>query len=170
MPPDLQASEHLRRLHMKNMVATYCKRVQPEWKKQVCGWKEEANISSASFLYDLFFCFSRCSWRSQPVRFSRIRKTATRRVLGGCSWTPGWVCADTCNCYLTNGELEPGNTQSTMVSLSFWIEREQINLKVAQTLGNDKVQVGFRLSRQTWRVKKSFLICTWCFPVWRSGY
>lgn len=71
---------------------------------------------------------------------------------------------------MTNGELEPGNTQSTMVSLSFRIEREQINLKVAQTLGNDKVQVGFHLSCQTWRVEKSFLICTWCFPVWRSGY
>ncbi len=31
----LQASEHLRRLHMRNMVTKYCRRVQPEWKKQV---------------------------------------------------------------------------------------------------------------------------------------
>lgn len=31
----LQASEHLQRLHMRNMVRMYCKRVQPEWKKQV---------------------------------------------------------------------------------------------------------------------------------------
>lgn len=32
----LQASEHLRNLHMRNMVIKYCTRVQPEWKKQVC--------------------------------------------------------------------------------------------------------------------------------------
>lgn len=31
----LQASDHLRKLHMRNMVAKYCHRVQPEWKKQV---------------------------------------------------------------------------------------------------------------------------------------
>lgn len=31
----LQASEHLRNLHMRNMVIKYCSRVQPEWKKQV---------------------------------------------------------------------------------------------------------------------------------------
>lgn len=31
----LQASEHLRRVHMRNMVMKYCRRVQPEWKKQV---------------------------------------------------------------------------------------------------------------------------------------
>uniref|UniRef100_A0AAQ5YM01 Myosin motor domain-containing protein n=1 Tax=Amphiprion ocellaris TaxID=80972 RepID=A0AAQ5YM01_AMPOC len=35
-PPSLvEASEHLRRLHMRNMVIKYCRRVQPEWKKQV---------------------------------------------------------------------------------------------------------------------------------------
>lgn len=37
----LQASEHLRRLHMRNMVMKYCKRVQPEWKKQVY-WLQNA--------------------------------------------------------------------------------------------------------------------------------
>lgn len=31
----LQASEHLQNLHMRNMVIKYCRRVQPEWKKQV---------------------------------------------------------------------------------------------------------------------------------------
>nr|XP_020454378.1 unconventional myosin-Ic-like isoform X2 [Monopterus albus] len=35
-PPSVtEASEHLRRLHMKNMVIKYCRRVQPEWKKQM---------------------------------------------------------------------------------------------------------------------------------------
>uniref|UniRef100_A0A7N8X8E9 Myosin Ic, paralog a n=1 Tax=Mastacembelus armatus TaxID=205130 RepID=A0A7N8X8E9_9TELE len=35
-PPSLvEASEHLRRLHMRNMVIKYCRRVQPEWKKQM---------------------------------------------------------------------------------------------------------------------------------------
>uniref|UniRef100_A0A669EJH4 Myosin Ic, paralog a n=1 Tax=Oreochromis niloticus TaxID=8128 RepID=A0A669EJH4_ORENI len=35
-PPSLvEASEHLRRLHMRNMVTKYCRRVQPEWKKQM---------------------------------------------------------------------------------------------------------------------------------------
>uniref|UniRef100_A0A4W6FN10 Myosin Ic, paralog a n=1 Tax=Lates calcarifer TaxID=8187 RepID=A0A4W6FN10_LATCA len=33
-PPPL-ASEHLRTLHMRNMVVKYCRRVQPEWKKQM---------------------------------------------------------------------------------------------------------------------------------------
>lgn len=44
---------------------------------------------------------------------------------------------------MLNDEIVPGNTESTKVSLLLLIEREQINLKVAQTLGNDKVQVGF---------------------------
>ncbi|MEQ2159018.1 Unconventional myosin-Ic [Goodea atripinnis] len=36
-PPTLlvEASEHLQRLHMRNMVIKYCRRVQPEWKKQM---------------------------------------------------------------------------------------------------------------------------------------
>ncbi|XP_029704465.1 unconventional myosin-Ic-like isoform X2 [Takifugu rubripes] len=35
-PPSLvEASENLRNLHMRNMVIKYCKRVQPEWKKQM---------------------------------------------------------------------------------------------------------------------------------------
>ncbi|XP_068600565.1 unconventional myosin-Ic [Brachionichthys hirsutus] len=36
-PPPLlaEASDHLRRLHMTNMVRKYCRRVQPEWKKQM---------------------------------------------------------------------------------------------------------------------------------------
>ncbi|XP_068186480.1 unconventional myosin-Ic-like [Antennarius striatus] len=35
-PPLLaEASDHLRRLHMRNMVRKYCRRVQPEWKKQM---------------------------------------------------------------------------------------------------------------------------------------
>uniref|UniRef100_A0A3B4XW28 Myosin Ic, paralog a n=1 Tax=Seriola lalandi dorsalis TaxID=1841481 RepID=A0A3B4XW28_SERLL len=35
-PPSLvEASEYLRMLHMRNMVMKYCRRVQPEWKKQM---------------------------------------------------------------------------------------------------------------------------------------
>ncbi|KAM4546674.1 unconventional myosin-Ic-like isoform 1-T1 [Fundulus diaphanus] len=36
-PPALlvEASDHLQRLHMRNMVIKYCRRVQPEWKKQM---------------------------------------------------------------------------------------------------------------------------------------
>uniref|UniRef100_A0A665X0M6 Unconventional myosin-Ic-like n=1 Tax=Echeneis naucrates TaxID=173247 RepID=A0A665X0M6_ECHNA len=36
-PPPLvtEASEYLRMLHMRNMVMKYCRRVQPEWKKQM---------------------------------------------------------------------------------------------------------------------------------------
>uniref|UniRef100_A0A8C3ACA2 Myosin Ic, paralog a n=1 Tax=Cyclopterus lumpus TaxID=8103 RepID=A0A8C3ACA2_CYCLU len=35
-PPSLvETSDHLRRLHMRNMVMKYCRRVQPEWKKQM---------------------------------------------------------------------------------------------------------------------------------------
>uniref|UniRef100_A0A673ATH0 Myosin Ic, paralog a n=1 Tax=Sphaeramia orbicularis TaxID=375764 RepID=A0A673ATH0_9TELE len=34
-PPSLvEASEHLQRLHLQNMVMKYCRRIQPEWKKQ----------------------------------------------------------------------------------------------------------------------------------------
>lgn len=41
----LQTSEHLQRLHMTNMVTKYCRRVQPEWKKQVHLHREQGLIS-----------------------------------------------------------------------------------------------------------------------------
>uniref|UniRef100_A0A8C4IJ84 Myosin-Ic n=1 Tax=Dicentrarchus labrax TaxID=13489 RepID=A0A8C4IJ84_DICLA len=44
-PPSLvEASEHLRRLHMRNMVIKYCRRVQPEWKKQMMQKVEASEI------------------------------------------------------------------------------------------------------------------------------
>lgn len=76
----------------------------PAWVEEAGMWLEEGNSQTdlliLSVYCNLYFYFSRCSWRSQPVRSSRIRKTATRWVLGSCFWTPGWVCADACICYL----------------------------------------------------------------------
>ena len=40
----VQASEHLRILNMRNMVMKYCRRVQPEWKKQVHCWPIAQNF------------------------------------------------------------------------------------------------------------------------------
>ncbi|XP_026183863.1 unconventional myosin-Ic isoform X1 [Mastacembelus armatus] len=86
-PPSLvEASEHLRRLHMRNMVIKYCRRVQPEWKKQMM----------------------------QKVVASEIFK-----------------------------DQKDSYPQSVgRLFLDSRLEREQINLKVVQTLGNDKVQYG----------------------------
>ncbi|KAF3705915.1 Unconventional myosin-Ic Myosin I beta [Channa argus] len=86
-PPSLvEASEHLRRLHMRNMVMKYCKRVQPEWKKQMM----------------------------QKVVASEIFK-----------------------------DQKDSYPQSVgTLFLDSRLECEQINLKVTQILGNDKVQYG----------------------------
>ncbi|KAM9847042.1 unconventional myosin-Ic-like [Aulostomus maculatus] len=86
-PPSLvEASEHLRELHMRNMVLKYCRRVQPEWKHQM----------------------------TQKVIASEIFK-----------------------------DQKDSYPQSVgRLFLDSRIEREQINLKVVQTLGNDKVQYG----------------------------
>uniref|UniRef100_A0A671Y226 Myosin Ic, paralog a n=1 Tax=Sparus aurata TaxID=8175 RepID=A0A671Y226_SPAAU len=45
-PPPLvaEASEHLRRMHMRNMTLKYCRRVQPEWKKQMMQKVEASKI------------------------------------------------------------------------------------------------------------------------------
>uniref|UniRef100_A0A4W6FL52 Myosin Ic, paralog a n=1 Tax=Lates calcarifer TaxID=8187 RepID=A0A4W6FL52_LATCA len=83
-PPPLvvEASEHLRTLHMRNMVVKYCRRVQPEWKKQMV----------------------------QKVVASEIFK-----------------------------DQKDNYPQSVgRLFLDSRLEREQINLKVVQTLGNDK--------------------------------
>lgn len=58
-----------------------------------------------------------------------------------------WIYASVAS--VLNDGIVPGNTEPTKVSLVLLIEREQINLKVAQTLGNDKVQVGFLFPCQT---------------------
>uniref|UniRef100_A0A673AU46 Myosin Ic, paralog a n=1 Tax=Sphaeramia orbicularis TaxID=375764 RepID=A0A673AU46_9TELE len=72
-PPSLvEASEHLQRLHLQNMVMKYCRRIQPEWKKQ-------------------------------PSEIFKDQKDSYPQGVG---------------------------------------KREQINLKIVQTLGNDKVQYG----------------------------
>lgn len=86
-PPSLvEASEHMQRLHMRNMVTKYCWRVQPEWKKQMM----------------------------QKVVASEIFK-----------------------------DQKDSYPQSVgKLFLDSRLEREQISLKVVQTLGNDKVQYG----------------------------
>ncbi|XP_022066212.1 unconventional myosin-Ic isoform X1 [Acanthochromis polyacanthus] len=91
-PPSLvEASEHLRRLHMRNMVIKYCRRVQPEWKKQMM----------------------------QKVVASEIFK-----------------------------DQKDSYPQSVgRLFLDSRLEREQINLKVVQTLGSDKVQYGVSVTK-----------------------
>ncbi|RVE63662.1 hypothetical protein OJAV_G00138660 [Oryzias javanicus] len=86
-PPSLvEASEHLQRLHMNNMVAKYCRRIQPEWKKQMM----------------------------QKVVASEIFK----------------------------GQKEIYPQSVGRLFLDSRLEREQISLKVLQTLGSEKVQYG----------------------------
>ncbi|CAK6953640.1 unconventional myosin-Ic [Scomber scombrus] len=91
-PPSLvEASEHLRRLHMRNMVTKYCRRVQPEWKKQML----------------------------QKVEASEIFK-----------------------------DQKDSYPQSVgRLFLDSRLECEQINLKVVQTLGNEKVQYGVSVTK-----------------------
>ncbi|XP_029028817.1 unconventional myosin-Ic isoform X2 [Betta splendens] len=91
-PPSLvEASEHLRDLHMRNMVIKYCRRVQPEWKKQMM----------------------------QKVVASEIFK-----------------------------DQKDSYPQSVgRLFLDSRLEREQISLKVTQTLGNDKVQYGVPVTK-----------------------
>ncbi|XP_069002816.1 unconventional myosin-Ic isoform X2 [Embiotoca jacksoni] len=91
-PPSLvEASEHLRRLHMRNMVIKYCRRVQPEWKKQMM----QKVVASELF---------KDQKDSYPQSVGRL-------------------------------------------FLDSRLEREQINLKVVQTLGNEKVQYGVTVTK-----------------------
>uniref|UniRef100_A0A3P9LMT0 Myosin Ic, paralog a n=2 Tax=Oryzias latipes TaxID=8090 RepID=A0A3P9LMT0_ORYLA len=86
-PPSLvEASEHLQRLHMRNMVVKYCRRIQPEWKKQMM----------------------------QKVTASELFKNQK--------------------------EIYPQSVGRLFVDSR--LEREQISLKVLQTLGSEKVQYG----------------------------
>ncbi|KAL7389926.1 hypothetical protein ABVT39_011955 [Epinephelus coioides] len=112
-PPSLvEASEHLRRLHMRNMVIKYCRRVQPEWKKQMM----------------------------QKVVASEIFK-----------------------------DQKDGYPQSVgRLFLDSRLEREQINLKVVQTLGNDKVQYGVpvvKYDRRGFKPRPRQLLLTNTFAV-----
>ncbi|XP_049597876.1 unconventional myosin-Ic isoform X2 [Syngnathus scovelli] len=91
-PPSVaEASEHLRALHMRNMVRKYCMRIQPEWKNQM----------------------------TQKVVASELFK-----------------------------DQKDSYPQSVgRLFLDTRIEREQINLKVLQTLGSDKVQYGVPVTK-----------------------
>uniref|UniRef100_A0A8D0DDW0 Myosin Ic, paralog a n=1 Tax=Sander lucioperca TaxID=283035 RepID=A0A8D0DDW0_SANLU len=112
-PPSLiEASEHLRRVHMRNMVMKYCRRVQPEWKKQMM----------------------------QKVVASEIFKDQKDSYPQGV------------------GRL----------FLDSRLEREQINLKVIQTLANDKVQYGVSVvkhDRRGFKPRSRQLLLTNTFAV-----
>uniref|UniRef100_A0A8C4IMM1 Myosin-Ic n=1 Tax=Dicentrarchus labrax TaxID=13489 RepID=A0A8C4IMM1_DICLA len=110
-PPSLvEASEHLRRLHMRNMVIKYCRRVQPEWKKQMM----------------------------QKVEASEIFK-----------------------------DQKDSYPQSVgRLFLDSRLEREQINLKVVQTLGNDKYGVAvIKYDRRGFKPRPRQLLLTNTFAV-----
>uniref|UniRef100_A0A671Y0H4 Myosin Ic, paralog a n=1 Tax=Sparus aurata TaxID=8175 RepID=A0A671Y0H4_SPAAU len=113
-PPPLvaEASEHLRRMHMRNMTLKYCRRVQPEWKKQMM----------------------------QKVEASKIFK-----------------------------DQKDSYPQSVgRLFLDSRLEREQINLKVVQTLGNDKVQYGvsvIKYDRRGFKPRPRQLLLTNTFAV-----
>ncbi|TMS14289.1 Unconventional myosin-Ic [Larimichthys crocea] len=112
-PPSLvEASEHLRRLNMRNMVMKYCRRVQPEWKKQMM----------------------------QKVVASEIFK-----------------------------DQKDSYPQSVgRLFLDSRLEREQISLKVVQTLGNDKVQYGvsvIKYDRRGFKPRPRQLLLTNAFAV-----
>ncbi|XP_077961187.1 unconventional myosin-Ic [Gasterosteus aculeatus] len=112
-PPSLvEASENLWRMHMRNMVVKYCKRVQPEWRKQMI----------------------------QKVAASKIFKDQKDSYPQGV------------------GRL----------FLDSRLEREQINLKVVQTLGSDKVQYGVpvvKYDRRGFKPRPRQLLLTNTFAV-----
>uniref|UniRef100_A0A8D3B335 Unconventional myosin-Ic-like n=1 Tax=Scophthalmus maximus TaxID=52904 RepID=A0A8D3B335_SCOMX len=112
-PPSLvEASEHLRMLNMRNMVMVFCRRVQPEWKKQMV----------------------------QKVVASEIFK-----------------------------DQKDSYPQSVgRLFLDSRLEREHINLKVTQTLGNDKVQYGasvVKYDRRGFKPRPRQLLLTNAFAV-----
>ncbi|XP_061753715.1 unconventional myosin-Ic [Nerophis ophidion] len=91
-PPSVtEASEHLWKLHMRNMVMKYCNGIQPEWKNQM----------------------------TQKVVASEIFKDQKENY----PQSVGRLFLDT------------------------RIEHDQINLKVLQTLGSDKVQYGVPVTK-----------------------
>ncbi|XP_074528378.1 unconventional myosin-Ic-like [Halichoeres trimaculatus] len=107
-----ETSEHLRRLHMKNMVIKYCTRVQPEWKKQMMQ-----KVTASEIFKD--------QKDSYPASVGRL-------------------------------------------FLDSRLEREQINLKVTQTLGNDKVQYGVSVikhDRRGYKPRPRQLLLTNTFAV-----
>lgn len=112
-PPSLiEASEHLQRLHLCNMVTKYCRSIQPEWKKQMT----QKVVASEMFLDQK---------ENYPMTVARL-------------------------------------------FLDSRLEREQINLKVVQTLGNDKVQYGVtvvKYDRRGFKPRPRQLLLTNTFAV-----
>ncbi|KAF7666571.1 hypothetical protein LDENG_00101030 [Lucifuga dentata] len=91
-PPSLtETSEHLRKLHMRNMVMKYCQRIQPEWKKQM----EQKVVASEIF---------KDQKDSYPQSVGRL-------------------------------------------FLDSRLERDEVSLKVIQTLSNEKVQYGVPVTK-----------------------
>ncbi|XP_072302492.1 unconventional myosin-Ic [Eucyclogobius newberryi] len=112
-PPSLiEASEHLQRLHLCNMVTKYCRSIQPEWKKQMTQ-----KVAASDIFMDQKDCY--------PMSVPRL-------------------------------------------FLDSRLEREQINLKVVQTLGNDKVQYGVtvvKYDRRGFKPRPRQLLLTNTFAV-----
>ncbi|XP_056141358.1 unconventional myosin-Ic-like [Lampris incognitus] len=112
-PPSLiEASDHLRRLHMQNIVLKYCRSILPEWKKQL----EQKVVASEIF-------------KEQKDSYPR---SVAKLFLGS------------------------------------RLESEQINLKVIQTLGNDKVQYGVlvtKYDRRGFKARPRQLLLTGSFAI-----
>lgn len=139
---------------MRNMTVKYCRRVQPEWKKQV-HWQQKTQpwtlkINRPSNFYFCLICFLSLQMM-QKVEASKIFKDqkdsypqSVGRLfldsrLGIC-----WYMHSLPPRLLQTIQVmdQKKHTTFTKVFPLLCTEREQINLKVVQTLGNDKVQVG----------------------------
>uniref|UniRef100_A0A3P8XSL2 Myosin Ic, paralog b n=1 Tax=Esox lucius TaxID=8010 RepID=A0A3P8XSL2_ESOLU len=112
-PPSLiEASEHLRRMCMQNLMRAYCRRIQPEWKKQM----------------------------EQKVVASHIFKDQK--------------------------ESYPHSVPRLFVASR--LNSEDFNLKVIQTLGNDKVKYGVpvtKYDRRGYKARPRQLLLTSSFAV-----
>lgn len=112
-PPALaEVSEHLCRLCMLNMMRAYCRRIQPEWKKQM-----EQKVVASEIFKDQKDCY--------PLSVAKLF-VASR------------------------------------------LDNEEINLKVVQTLGNDKVKYGIAVTkydRRGFKARPRQLLLTSSFAV-----
>uniref|UniRef100_A0A8C7MRB4 Myosin Ic, paralog a n=1 Tax=Oncorhynchus kisutch TaxID=8019 RepID=A0A8C7MRB4_ONCKI len=112
-PPSLtEASEHLCRLCMQNMMRAYCRRIQPEWKKQM-----EQKVVASQIFQDQKDSYP----QSVPKLFVASR-----------------------------------------------LDSEEFNLKVIQTLGNDKVKYGVAVTkydRRGYKARPRQLLLTSSFAV-----
>ncbi|XP_013993100.1 unconventional myosin-Ic isoform X1 [Salmo salar] len=112
-PPSLtEASEHLCRLCMQNMMRAYCRRIQPEWKKQM-----EQKVVASQIFKDQKDSYP----QSVPKLFVASR-----------------------------------------------LNNEEFNLKVIQTLGNDKVKYGIEVTkydRRGYKARPRLLLLTSSFAM-----